>query len=187
MALQFIIDISDADIPFFMDAVKRAEQRAVGKSAEEVIEAAEKTFVTAQGETMPEFVRSRVAAVANLIAMARDTGWALADEDRNRIVAALTYFADPEDLIPDDVPVLGFLDDAIMIDVVQQVLAPEIEAYADFLKFREQETQYGSADAATLGRQDWLDGRRAELQMRMRQRRSSYAPSASWRPTFRVS
>jgi hypothetical protein len=52
MALQFIIDISDADIPFFMDAVKRAEQRAVGKSAEEVIEAAEKTFVTAQGETI---------------------------------------------------------------------------------------------------------------------------------------
>jgi len=67
------------------------------------------------------------------------------------------------------------------------VLAPEIEAYADFCKFREQETQYGSADAANLGRQDWLDGRRAELQLRMRQRRSSYAPSANWRPTFRVS
>jgi hypothetical protein len=186
MALQFTIDISDADIPFFMDAVKRAEQRAVGKSAEEVIEAAEKTFVTAQGETMPEFVRSRVSASKPDRDGARH-GPALADEDRNRIVAALTYFAAPEDLIPDDVPVLGFLDDAIMIDVVQQVLAPEIEAYADFLKFREQETQHGSTDAASLGRQDWLDGRRAELQMRMRQRRSSYAPSASWRPTFRVS
>jgi uncharacterized membrane protein YkvA (DUF1232 family) len=187
MALQFTIDISDADIPFFMDAVKRAEQRASGKTAEEVIEAAEKTFVTAQGETMPEFVRTRVAAVENLIAMARDVGWALAAEDRGRIVAALTYFADPEDLIPDNIPVLGFLDDAIMIDVVQQVLAPEIEAYADFCTFREQEAQYGSADTAKLGREDWLEGRRAELQARMRQRRSSYAPSANWRPTFRVS
>jgi hypothetical protein len=187
MALQFTIEITDADIPFFMEAVKRAEQRASGKTAEQVIEAAETAFVAAQGATMPEFVRSRVSTVENLIAMARDMAWALADEDRARIVAALTYFADPEDMIPDDVPVLGFLDDAIMIDVVQQVLAPEIEAYADFCIFRQQEAQYRGTDAATVGREDWLEGRRAELQARMRARRSSYAPAANWRPTFRVS
>ena len=187
MALQFTIEISDADIPFFMEAVARAEQRASGKTAEPVIAAAEQTFASSQGQSMPEFVRSRVSTVENLIAMARDEGWALSAEDKSRVVAALAYFADPEDLIPDDVPVLGFLDDAIMIEVVQQLLHPEVEAYADFCAFREQEAHRRGADAATLGREEWLEGRRAELQARMRQRRGSYAPSADWTPRFRFS
>jgi len=186
MGIQFTIDISDEDLPYFVEAVQRAEQRASGKSAEEILAAAEQTFASAHDAHMPEFVRSRLATVGNLVAMVRDVGWGLSDEDRARVVGALTYFADPEDLIPDNIPVLGFLDDALMIEVVQRVLAPEIEAYADFCVFREQEAQYRGTDVSSLGREEWLEGRRAELQARMRQRRSSYAPSASWQPTFRI-
>jgi uncharacterized membrane protein YkvA (DUF1232 family) len=187
MALQFTIDISDDDLPFFVDAVQRSAERAAGKSAEEILEAAEKTFAASLGQHMPEFVRSRLDSVNNLVAMARDVGWALSDEDRSRVVSALTYFADPEDLIPDNIPVLGFLDDAIMIEVVATVLQPEIEAYADFCLFREQEAYRRGADMSNLGREEWLEGRRAELQARMRQRRTSYAPSADFRPRFRIS
>jgi uncharacterized membrane protein YkvA (DUF1232 family) len=187
MALQFTLEISDDDVPFFVEAINRAEQRVAGRSADEIIAAAEKTFVSAQEQSMPAFVRSRVSTVENLIAMARDEGWALATEDKSRVVAALAYFADPEDLIPDDVPVLGFLDDAIMIEVVQQLLHPEVEAYSDFCAYREQEAHRRGEDAGALGREEWLEGRRAELQARMRQRRGSYAPTADWTPRFRFS
>ena len=187
MGIQFTIEITDEDLPYFVEAVRRAEQRSSGKSREEVLKAAEQVFASSQSAHMPEFVRSRLATVENLVAMVRDEGWGLAEEDRDRVVSALTYFADPEDLIPDDIPVLGFLDDAIMIDVVEQVLAPEIEAYADFCTFREQEAGHRGADPQKLGREEWLEVRRAELQSRMRQRRTSYAPSSDFQPRFRFS
>jgi len=184
MALEFKIEISDNDLPFFMQAMQRAEERASSKSAQQILEAAQKTLSDTSDHSMPEFVRSRVSSVENLIDMVRDEGWGLAAEDKSRIISALTYFADPEDLIPDNVPVLGFLDDAIMIEVVQQVLQPEIEAYGDFCVYRQQEAQHRGTDAATVGRAEWLEGRRAELQARMRQRRTSYAPKAGWTPQF---
>lgn len=187
MSLEFTIEISDQDLPFFMQAMQRAEQRAAGKSAQQILDEASKAFTQSQDQNMPQFVRSRLAAVENLVAMAGDEGWGLAPEDRSRVVAALTYFADPEDLIPDNVPVLGFLDDAIMIELVERVLQPEIEAYADFCAYRRDEAERRGADAGTLGREEWMEGRRAELQARMRQRRGSYAPSGNWTPQFKFS
>lgn len=187
MALEFNITIQDEDLPVFMDAMKRAEERASKKTAAQILDEAEKTFASASAQHLPEFVSSRLASVENLIAMVRDEGWGLAPEDRSRIVAALTYFADPEDLIPDNVPVLGFLDDAIMIEVVQRILQPEIDAYADFCAFRQQEGSRRGVDTSNLDRAEWLEGRRAELQARMRSRRGSYAPSGSWAPAFKFS
>ncbi|HEX6834523.1 MAG TPA: YkvA family protein [Rudaea sp.] len=189
MALEITITIDDNHLPFFMQALERAEQRAAGKTAEQIVALASSTLAQAKSSDMPEFVRSRIASIDNLIKMVRDEGWGLASEDRGRIISALTYFADPEDLIPDNVPVLGFLDDAIMIDVVDTVLKPEIEAYADFVRFRDSEAARRGEDPEkfALQRADWMEGRRAELQARMRQRRGSYAPAETFSPRFKFS
>ena len=186
MGLQFVIDIADEDLPFFVNALQRAGERVSGKSAEDVLSAAEKTLVESeQQQHMPEMVRTRLASVSNLVAMVRDEGWGLSDEDRDRVVSALAYFAEPEDLIPDNIPVLGFLDDAIMIDVVERVLKPEIEAYADFCLYREQEANRRGEDVVNLGRAEWMQGRRDELRARRRARRGSYAPASDFQPRFR--
>jgi uncharacterized membrane protein YkvA (DUF1232 family) len=79
------------------------------------------------------------------------------------VLNALAYFTEPDDLIPDHIPGLGFLDDAIMVELVVRELEHEIEAYRDFCDFRESHT--------ASGRDDWLTERREELQTRMRQRR----------------
>ena len=48
------------------------------------------------------------------------------------------YFADPQDMIPDSIPVLGFIDDAIMIELLTAELRPEIDAYNDFCRYRKE-------------------------------------------------
>ena len=86
-------------------------------------------------------------------------------------VSALAYFAEPEDLIPDRIPGLGFLDDAIMVELVVRELRPELDAYADFCKFRKSRPKLLGKSAAPIDREQWLDGRRKQLQSRMRRRR----------------
>ena len=60
MALQFTLEISDDDVPFFVEAINRAEQRVAGRSADEIIAAAEKTFVSAQEQAMPAPVAAEI-------------------------------------------------------------------------------------------------------------------------------
>jgi uncharacterized membrane protein YkvA (DUF1232 family) len=66
-----------------------------------------------------------------------DKDWEAPKKIRNQVVAALAYFSNPEDLIPDHIPVLGFLDDAIMIKFVEEEFKHELWAYRKFRRFRE--------------------------------------------------
>ena len=122
---------------------------------------------------MPEFVSSRMKRLGTLIGMVHDTNWGISDAERQNILSALTYFSDPHDAIPDSIPVLGFLDDAIMIELVVEELKHEIDAYDDFCVFRAQavETQ-GASAGGDVKRNDWLEQRQSELLERMRGRRS---------------
>lgn len=63
--------------------------------------------------TYPQFVRDRVLKLQILLNMIRDAEWELSDAEINSIRGALYYFIDPDDLIPDHIPGIGFLDDAM--------------------------------------------------------------------------
>ncbi|HNP64699.1 MAG TPA: YkvA family protein, partial [Woeseiaceae bacterium] len=101
----------------------------------------------------------------------------LPHQEATRVLNALAYFAEPEDLIPDSIPGLGFLDDAIMIELVVRELKHEVEAYDDFCAYRDK-LKESQGTSARPSREGWLDSRRSELQKRMRRRRkrSSRAP-----------
>lgn len=203
MPMNISFELSDQDLEHFLAAQRSATEAAGNKSTEEVIAACMSLLEDAQKVSVPDFIAQRLAKLDNLIAMLRDEGWNLAEEDRKHVLAALVYFADPADVIPDSVPVLGYLDDAIMIEMCVRQLKHELDAYEDFCDFREMEARRRGENPSAVGRADWLDSRRDELQNRMRNRRerdfgvgygssSGYAAkksylSNSWRPSlFRV-
>lgn len=172
MPLTVNIDLSDDDLKHFARAADIARQRGADLTNQQVVSAATDMLRKAHDSNPPQFVKDRLLVLDNLIAMMRDEGWALGDGDASNVRAALVYFAATSDAIPDTVPVLGFVDDAIMIELCARELRHELDAYDDFTEFRDREAERRGMDAAAVGRADWLDSRRQELQDRMRRRRS---------------
>jgi hypothetical protein len=176
MSLSITIDLSEADLAHFQEVVKRAQESAGTKSPKDITDAARQLLVEAEGKSVPEFISQRLCKLEALIEMVHDEGWGLSGEDKQRVLTALMYFADPKDVIPDSVPVVGLLDDAIMIELCVRELKHEVDAYEDFCSFRKNESAQRGLEASSLLRADWLEERRVELQERMRRRRTgSYA------------
>jgi uncharacterized membrane protein YkvA (DUF1232 family) len=196
MPLAISFELSDRDLEHFNAAIKAAAFTAGSKSEEEVIGAAGKLLEEAGSLQLPDFIMQRLDKLDALIAMVRDEGWALPDDDRARVLSALMYFADPADIIPDSVPVLGYFDDAIAIELCVRELKHELDAYDEFCEYRQNEAASRGVEPSVVGRADWLGDRRRELQDRMHKRRerdygtgyggsSGYAResyTSAWRP-----
>jgi len=175
MPLTLTIELSQKDTEHFANALKAAQKAAESKSEDEIIASAAKLLEQAQTMSVPDFIRERLERLDDMIAMLRDEGWHLDDEDRRHVLSALVYFADPKDIIPDQVEVLGYLDDAIMIELCVRELRHELDAYDEFCEFREREAKKRGIEPSAVGRTDWLDARRDELVERMHLRRQRTA------------
>ncbi len=171
-------ELSADDMAYFRERLQmsRAKRGDAGEAA--VVAGARKAIQEARVAAPPAFILTRIEKLEFFIVMLEDAEWRLEGEDRARILDALAYFADPDDLIPDHVPGIGLLDDAIMVELVVGELAPEIEAYEDFIDFREDISRPRPADdpapapatEAELSRDAALAVERETLQRRMRRR-----------------
>ena len=150
MPLAISFELSDRDLEHFNAAIKAARDSAGNKPAEEIIAAAGKLLEDANKVELPDFISARLVQLDSLIAMVRDVGWSLNDEDRQHVLSALVYFADPTDIIPDSIPVLGYFDDAIAIELCVRELKNELEAYEEFCEFRENEARRRGVSAAEV-------------------------------------
>ncbi|MGI9205549.1 MAG: YkvA family protein [Woeseiaceae bacterium] len=179
MGLRISINLDDEDLKHFRLIMREARKASARHQPEDIVAAAELILASVNRKRVPKFVLDRLTKLEIMIRMLTDHEWRLPQKDTVRVLNALAYFSEPEDLIPDHIPGLGFLDDAIMIELVVRELRHEIDAYEDFCDFRLHHDRRKGIKSKTsdITRDSWLAGRREELQARMRRRRKKGSTS----------
>ena len=169
MSTRISLTLSNRDLRYFRDAVRRARDAVGVADEDEIIDAIQQVIADIHSNgPLPDFISGRLPALQGLIGMLGDADWQLPARERSRLLAAFVYFCDPEDLIPDHIPGIGYLDDVIMIELLLREMRHVSAAYADFCEARRKFENAPDSDADDVRRR--LGRRRQKLQERMRRR-----------------
>ena len=176
MPLRVTFTLSDGDIRHFRRHMKQARATAAEMGEESIIRAAEGLLEEISRVSLPDFIEERLSKLQVLIDILADERWDLPAADRGRVLSGLAYFTDPHDMIPDSIPGIGYLDDAIMVELIVRELRHDIEGYEDFC---EAEGPLKKAKKGKPEDQERLQTRRQRLQRRIRRRNRAARGSSS--------
>ena len=181
MTLKISFELSDRDLNFFRKALKQSREAVRDAEESEIIDAVKEVLnEIRQKEPLPDFVAKRIPQLESFISMLTDDEWQLPEADRERLLATFVYFADPEDILPDDIPVIGYLDDVIIIELVVRELHHVRVAYDDFCQYRDEFDRKQSGKLDPVIRRDRIDRRRQQLHQRMQRRSAQQKKSKLW-------
>jgi hypothetical protein len=110
----------------------------------------------AQAEAL---LQARLGRLQELRALADDLDWGIDAPLAMRIGRLLDYVEQTRDLIPDDQPLVGRLDDALLVELAWPMVAEELEDFRDFCRFR---SESGAVFGGHPRREDWLSTRLQE-------------------------
>jgi uncharacterized membrane protein YkvA (DUF1232 family) len=176
MGISIPLDLTDRDLRFFRHAVRQSRNAVRGMDEAEIIDAIRSVLDSIRSEgPLPDFVARRLPDLDLLIDMLLDDEWRLPKLYRERLLATFVYFGDPEDIIPDDIPGVGYLDDVILIELLLRDFRHTREAYGDFCRYRDRlRKAAGGGDVRRLA------AKRKQLHARMKRRQARDRKTALW-------
>ncbi|MFT4860900.1 MAG: uncharacterized membrane protein YkvA (DUF1232 family) [Pseudohongiellaceae bacterium] len=184
MPIDVTFTLSDEDLEKFQLSIDKGKLLVEDiAEAKKIEDAACELINQACDLELPNFISDRLLKLQILINMIRDDEWQLTEEEKKSIRGALYYFVDPEDLIPDHIPGIGYLDDAMYAEIVIKELKVEIKMYQEFCQFRiaEENRRRNKGKDPHVAREDWIADKRAVLHSRMRERRILKTGGRGWR------
>jgi len=140
-------------------------------------------------DAAPPCIRQRLRWIAAVEQLLSDRQWQPANDAVDTAAAIVDYARSRDDLIPDWMPQVGRLDDAIVVESAWPKLATEVDDYLDYVHVRSREAHQRnrSPSGYAFSRADWEEVRYEEVVLAQYQkqiRESSFLPETS--PIFRV-
>ena len=139
MATKFKVsfELDEQDAKYFRSLYRAAKKNAARLDPGEIIRDARKLVTEVRGsKKVPRFVTEAIATLEDMTQIIEDDAYNAPQSVKNQVLAGLAYFSNPDDLIPDSIPALGFLDDAIMVKFVEEEFKHELWGYRKFRGFK---------------------------------------------------
>jgi len=178
MAAKFKVTftLDETDASYFQSLYRKAKQGAKTQDAEQIIADARAIVKDVKAaKRTPVFVQDAIDVLADLVDLIQDEDYAAPQRVRNEVLAGLAYFSDPEDLIPDHIPGLGFLDDAIMVKFIEDEFKHELWGYRKFRKTRDASEQRPWASSAKSRLDERLAADRKKIRAMIAEREAKEA------------
>lgn len=174
-------ELQQAGLDGFNQALRALSPESPSLTLDQMSTAAQRALDRYPNGAQPAFVTSRLEALARLESLVADDGWDTDEELRRQLQVVQAYMADPQALIPNDVPVVGRLDDAVLIDVALQLVREDLAGYEDFCRFRQVAADFADIPTHQTGltREHWIEAltqSRGKHAHRYGQSRTRYAP-----------
>lgn len=177
-----LADAAMLEFNFHLHDVSRA---APSVAAGQIVELAD-WLRSLPEDTAQATINLRLARVESLRRMLEDADWSLPEDFARRGRRLLDYICQLDDLIPDEIPLLGHLDDALLVELSWAEFADEVNDYLDFCRFCSESRVRGSQAERRSAWESECLAEASTLLHRQSIRERGYArPKAITRP-FRV-
>ena len=174
-------DLRMADVDRFNGLLARLGRTSSPLEADQLASAARELCDCSIHDFSPPSIRQRLRRIAAVEQMVADRQWESANDSVDTAQTIVDYARSHDDLIPDWLPKVGRLDDAIAIDAAWPKLAGEVDDYLDYCRLRSMEArQRGRAVTQfAFSRDDWEGARYEEavyVEHERQIRENSYLP-----------
>jgi uncharacterized membrane protein YkvA (DUF1232 family) len=172
--VSFTLDESDAN--YFRGLYRKAKRGARDLDASAIIRDARGiVHEVRSNKKTPGFVIDAIEVLSDLVDLIQDDEYAAPKRVRDEVLAGLAYFSNPEDLIPDNIPGLGFLDDAIMVKFIEDEFRNELWGYRKFRALRDSTEQRPWARPGSERLKKRLDADRKRIRAEIEKREAKEA------------
>ena len=164
--MEIVVKLNEQDLEHFRSAMREIYSAKGDLDDKTIINRARETISEIRQSDAPEYIQERIGSLEALIGLLTNPHWTIPVQDRPNILETLAYFTEVHDLISDELPGLGYLDDAFMIDIACEDFKDELEAYRDFCVHRVVVAQQNGRDISEAEGAEWMEHRRKQLNLK---------------------